>query len=521
MSLVIRVIAPFGRDAELIVDVLRHAGLTSEVCEDLQSLWKIGADRIGALLIAEEALDTAAIEQLGQFIEHQPPWSDLPVLIVTGSGLDTAQSHRLDLLGAIVLLERPIRTVTLVSSARAALRARQRQYEIRDVLAQLKHERETLRVLVDNLPVGVVLAKPTGELVLANRNVEKILRHSPMATPNIESQEQWIAFDPDGNPVNDEHHPLRRAMVSGHPISPEDFLYRRGDGSLAWVRFTAALVFDDQGAISGRVVAISDIDQQKKSESALIQSEKLAAVGRLAASISHEINNPLEAVTNLLYLLEKDPHSPDAAVYIATAQQELSRVSQIVTHTLRFHRQATGPRAITAEELLEPTLGMYRGRLTNSNIDLDLQHLGAGAVICHEGDIRQVLHNLIGNAIDSMRTGGLLAIRTSKSRLWSTGAPGIRITIADTGHGVRPEAIQHIFEPFYTTKGINGTGLGLWISLGIVVRHQGRLQVRSRTEKGKHGTVFSLFLPAHSREASLQSEAGHRSEADISRIVKD
>ena len=521
MSLVIRVIAPFGRDAELIVDVLRHAGLTSDVCEDLPSVLKqAGDETIGPLLIAEEALDSAAIEQLGQLIDHQPPWSDLPVLILIGSSLDTSQSHgpesgRLPP-GSIVLLERPIRTATLVSSVRAALRARQRQYEIRDALAELKQERETLHVMVDNLPVGVLLAKPTGEIVLANRNVEKILQHSPMTNLNIESHDQWIAFHPDGNPIDDEEHPLRRAMVSGHPIPPEDFLYRRGDGSLGWVRFASAPIFDDQGIISGGVVAISDIDREKRAEAALIQSEKLAAVGRLAASISHEINNPLEAVTNLLYLLDKAPQQPESRIYITTAQQELARVSQIVTHTLRFHRQSTGPRPISVEDLLEPALGLYRGRLTNSNIDLLLQHRGAGAVICYEGDIRQVLNNLISNAIDSMRTGGRLIIRTSKSRLWSSDVPGIRITLADTGKGMVPEVIQHIFEPFYTTKGINGTGLGLWISLGIVVKHHGLLQVRSRTRGGKSGTVFSLFLPKDTRKAGLRFTTDDYSDTDIS-----
>jgi signal transduction histidine kinase len=179
-------------------------------------------------------------------------------------------------------------------------------------------------------------------------------------------------------------------------------------------------------------------------------------------------------------------------------------VSQIVTHTLRFHRQSTRPRAITVEELIDPALGLYRGRLSNSGVDLQLQHRGAGPVLCYEGDIRQVLNNLIGNAIDSMRAGGRLVIRTSKSRLWRTGTSGIRITIADTGQGMPPYVLQHIFEPFYTTKGINGTGLGLWISLGIIVKHHGRLQVRSRTQTGKSGTAFSIFLPDDMREVDTE-----------------
>jgi signal transduction histidine kinase len=153
--------------------------------------------------------------------------------------------------------------------------------------------------------------------------------------------------------------------------------------------------------------------------------------------------------------------------------------------------------------------------LTNSNIDLELQLFGDGPIICYEGDIRQVLNNVIGNAIDSMPTGGLLIIRISKSRLWSSGIHGIRITIADTGRGIPQEVIKHIFEPFYTTKGINGTGLGLWISLGIVVKHQGRLQVRSRTH-GKSGTVFSLFLPADGRQEGLPFEADDSSRVDLS-----
>lgn len=498
MSLTVRVIAPFGRDAEMITDVLQQNDLKAEVCQDLEALLKDrGEDPIGPLLIAEETLNAGSIQQLSEVIQHQPPWSDLPVLILTGSSPDSAKRQGLAFeqipLGSVVLLERPIRTATLVSSVRAALRARVRQYEIRDILAALRQERETLHVMVDNLPVGVLLAKPNGEVLLANRSVESIFRHPAMS--DLNQNGRWTAFHSDGRPVAKEDYPLTRAMVSKATIAPEDHLYQRGDGSLAWLRFAAAPIFDDQGEIAGGVVAISDIDQQKRAESALIQSEKLAAVGRLAASISHEINNPLEAIINLLYLLEKVIHEPEGKEYIATAQQELARVSQIVTHTLRFHRQSTSPRAMKAEELLQPTLGLHRGRLKNSNIDLRIQHRSGDPVVCYEGDIRQVLNNLIGNAIDSMKGGGRLIVRSGKTMLWKKGIPGIRITIADTGLGVPSQALSHIFEPFYTTKGINGTGLGLWISLGIVAKHEGKLQVRSKAEGLRRGTVFRLFLP--------------------------
>jgi PAS domain S-box-containing protein len=425
----------------------------------------------------------------------QPSWSDLPLLILTAGGRDASRTSISEYevlgLGTPVLLERPIRTATLISSVRAALRARLRQYEIRDTFAQLKEERETLQVVLDNLPVGVMLAKSSGEIVLANRSVEEILRHPVNSSATLEP---WIAFHSDGRQVKANEFPLVRAIMTGRRIPPEEFLYQKGDGSLGWISLTASPIFSDN-AITGGVVAVSDIEHQKQAELALIQSEKLAAVGRLAASISHEINNPLEAVTNLLYLARrKNPDDREIQDWLEAADKELRRVSQIVSQTLRFHRQATKPRAITLEELFEPTLGLYQGRLMNSNIKLTLQHRGSRPIVCYEGDIRQVLNNLIANAIDSMRTGGRLIVRTSSSHSWNSNVPGVRITIADTGPGMPKAVMDRIFDAFYTTKGLNGTGLGLWISRGIIEKHNGHIMVRSRVGH-KAGTVFSVFLP--------------------------
>ena len=639
MSLTVRVIAPTGRDAELVVSVLRENGLHAEVRRDLSFLSSPAGGTIGPLLIAEEALVPPFLQQLSTLVAGQPEWSDLPILILTSGGRETSQSHRTSYerwrIGSPVLLERPIRAATLVSSVRAALRARKRQYEIRDTLrdrdvalTELKQERETLQVVLDNVPVGILLVGRTGNVILGNRSAARILGHSIGDMLEGIPQQRWVVYHPDGRRVAVEEFPLRRAMSNGRAIPPEDFLYQRGDGSLAWINLAAAPIFSESGAVTGGVVAISDIDTQKRAdfnlhrsderfrrliehstvgmilgdfeggisyanpaildllgysvedviagrlrwdqltppeyaaadreafnelrstgtaqsyqkvlrakdgrlvpfligstmipsqrhgggsneiamfvtdlssqkqaESALIQSEKLAAVGRLAASISHEINNPLEAVTNLLYLARRSIHAPDEVESLLdTADKELRRVTQISTQTLRFHRQSTNPRVITSEELLEPTLALYSGRLLNSNIRLEVQHRGAGSVVCHEGDIRQVLNNLISNAIDAMRTGGRLVVRTEKSRGRSEGNPGMRITIADTGQGISPAVMRRIYEPFYTTKGMYGTGLGLWISRGIVDKHRGRLQVRSRSGPGRSGTVFSLVLPAN------------------------
>jgi PAS domain S-box-containing protein len=254
-------------------------------------------------------------------------------------------------------------------------------------------------------------------------------------------------------------------------------------------------------APDGTVRAISaaslEITQQKKAEKALIQSEKLAAVGRLASSISHEINNPLESVTNLLYLIATQPDlPPDVRAYVNLTQSEIARVSQIATQTLRFHRQTARPTLVTAEHLVRPVVNLYQGRLMNSGVEVRMQFSDAVEVWCLENELRQVLSNLIGNAIDAMRTGGKLLLRSHRAVDAASGRPGMRLTIADTGQGMSAETKARIFEPFFTTKEINGTGLGLWISSEIVARHQGRLTVRSSQDKTLHGTVFSLFLPS-------------------------
>ena len=263
------------------------------------------------------------------------------------------------------------------------------------------------------------------------------------------------------------------------------------------------------GQVEAIAAVIQEITHQKKAEQALVQSEKLAAVGRLASSISHEINNPLEAITNLLYLIGESEDLPASIKeYVLTTQSELSRVCQIATQTLRFHRQAVSATYVTARDLVEAVLNLYQGRLANSGITVETHFATSKQILCLENDIRQVLNNLIANAIDAMRRGGRLLVRAHDATdLVHAGLrKGIRITIADTGHGMSPAVRSRIFEPFYTTKELNGTGLGLWISMGIVDRHHGRLTLRSTQHPVHHGTIFSLFLPCLDEVENTEQE---------------
>ena len=215
-------------------------------------------------------------------------------------------------------------------------------------------------------------------------------------------------------------------------------------------------------ASSEIAVFVTDLSTQKQAESALIQSEKLAAVGRLAASISHEINNPLEAITNLLYLARRSSNIPAGGGVISrqggsgTAARDPNLYSNAALSSSIDQASPHHVRRIT---------GTDTGALPWPHFKLEYS-IGTATsrrrpIVCYEGDIRQVLNNLIGNAIDSMRSGGRLIVRTGKARLRRSGIPAIRITIADTGHGIPPAVMRRMYEPFYTTKGMNGTGLGL------------------------------------------------------------
>jgi signal transduction histidine kinase len=244
---------------------------------------------------------------------------------------------------------------------------------------------------------------------------------------------------------------------------------------------------------------VMDASDRKRSEEALRKTEKLAATGRLAASIAHEINNPLEAITNLLYLLSNHAELTEPArSYVELAEHEVRRISEITQQTLRFYRQSTLPARTNLAELLDSVLSLHQGRLRNLGIAVEKKYDAKTDLYCFAGELRQVFANLIGNAIDAMPAGGRLVVRARRSRDWSCPEKlGVRFQVADTGSGMTPEVQKHIFEPFFTTKEVTGTGLGLWVSSEIVVKHKGSMRVRSRVPVGggASGTIFELFFP--------------------------
>ena len=267
-------------------------------------------------------------------------------------------------------------------------------------------------------------------------------------------------------------------------------------GTPIWMRCQFFLLRDAANSAVGFACISRDLTPERLNASAGAQTERLAAVGRLVASIVHEINNPLDAIGNLLYLSRTSDDLLEIRDYINTAERELQRVSAITHQTLRFHKQSPDPAPVLCQELIEQGLFLFERRLVNLPVVVERRKQASKPVNCFEGEIRQVLNNLIGNAIDAMQSaGGRLILRSREATDWKTGHKGLSITVADTGAGMTLQVQNKIFEPFFTTKGVNGTGLGLWICHEIVKRHHGALRVRSSQAENRHGTVFTLFLP--------------------------
>jgi signal transduction histidine kinase len=237
--------------------------------------------------------------------------------------------------------------------------------------------------------------------------------------------------------------------------------------------------------------------ERRVAEEALRKAEKLAVAARLAASFSHEVNNPLASVTNLLYLIGASSSLNETQNYARIAATELARVSEMVTRNLKFHRESTKPVLVQIPQAVNAALDLYQARLTAAEISIERDFRECSPIFGVAGELRHLILNLIANAVDAIGRGGMLKIRIAASHERRNGSrPGVRVTVGDTGSGIPPEIRKTLFEPFVGTRGNTGIGLGLWVSSEIVRRHGGCIQVKSRAHPPLTGTVFSIFLPS-------------------------
>ena len=380
------VVAPVGRDGELICGFLTRAGYRAECAPHVGEIAKIDSALLLGLILTDEALLRGGIDDFRKVIHEQPGWSELPAILLTSSAGESsyaavASRARMET-HSLILLDRPVRKEMLLSAIHVAHNSRQKQLQVRDAAVK-----------------------------------------------------------------------------------------------------------------------------QFQSDEALRKSEHLAVAGRLVATMAHEVNNPLEALGNLLYLLENSNSLQEAQSFGRLAAKEFQRISEIVDHTLRFNRAPAKPAFTDVAELVISAVTLFRGRLRERQIRERIKvHRAFG--YCCEGEIRQALVNLIGNAVDAMREGGG-NLRIHVLPVSINGVEYARLTVADTGGGIRKEIRQNLFKQFFTTKGSGGTGLGLWLTRDIVEKNGGRLRFRSRTE-APSGTVFTIYLPATPGRSANQGEVSAR-----------
>jgi PAS domain S-box-containing protein len=266
------------------------------------------------------------------------------------------------------------------------------------------------------------------------------------------------------------------------------------DGRLIDVSLTVSPIKDERGQVVGASKILRDISSRKRIEQSLLQAEKIAATGRMAATIAHEINNPLEAVMNLLFLLREKITDDEGIGYLATAEDELGRVSHIAKQTLGYYREHAAASPASLSEIAEHALTMYAPRCTAAGIAIRKSLSSSTKVVLRRGEMMQVISNLIANSIYAMSAGGTLSVSVKDET--STG-DGIVLTIQDNGVGIAPDVLPKIFEAFFTTRATVGTGIGLFVAKQFVEGHRGWISIESNNESENHGTTVHIFLPLH------------------------
>jgi PAS domain S-box-containing protein len=287
---------------------------------------------------------------------------------------------------------------------------------------------------------------------------------------------------------------ILRKVRAGERIEHYETTRKKKNGETFEVSVTISPITDESGRIIGASKIARDISDRKRVERLLVQSEKLAVTGRMAATIAHEINNPLESLVNLIFLARQDAGKDGKAyAYLVTAESELERISHIARQTLGFYRDTGSPTEVYLHQLMESVLSVYSSKLLAAGITTDKQFNDQRQVLVHKGEILQIFSNIITNAADAMRQGGVLSIST-RQIVGSTG-DGIQAIIRDTGQGIREEHLAQVFEPFFTTKGDLGTGIGLWVAKQLVEARGGEISIASSTENGNSGTTVAIFIP--------------------------
>ena len=364
----------------------------------------------------------------------------------------------------------------------------------------LRQSEKRYRELLQALPVAVYTTDPDGKISLYNESATQLMGRNPQPL-----EDRWsIAhrlYRQDGTPVPASESAMAVTLRTGKEQRDLELMVERPDGSRVWVMPYPTVLRDAAGDVAGGINVLVDIterklaeERQRQSDAALRKAEKFAIAGRMTATIAHEINNPLESIMNLWYLLDRSDLAPAERELVTCMGGELNRVAHITKQTLEFYREGKTPERVDLGRPIRDAIKFYARKTTAEGVMIYVDQKTAAAVIGLVGELRQLFLNLIGNALEAGAKN--IRIRISPGREWNHASRrGMRIVMADDGSGIPAALLEKIFEPFFTTKDEKGAGLGLWVSKGIVQKHEGSITIRSSTRPGRSGTAFSLFFP--------------------------
>jgi PAS domain S-box-containing protein len=301
------------------------------------------------------------------------------------------------------------------------------------------------------------------------------------------------------------HHEEKTILAkirAGERIDHYETVRLTKSGERLEVSLSISPIRDDSGTIVGASKILRDISAKKRTEASLLQAEKIAAAGRMAATIAHEVNNPLEAVMNLIYLAKSNAEDADEVrTFLNAAEGEISRVSHIAKQTLGFYRDNDSPKGASLPELAAQAIRVYSPKCKDAGIRVEEELNSTRQVVLRKGEIMQVISNLIANAIYAMPEGGTLSISVEDVEgLDSPNGSGVVLTVKDSGVGIPAEQLPRIFDAFFTTRGTIGTGIGLFVAKQFVEGHGGKIYVESSTSLASHGTKMSIFLPLENHD---------------------
>jgi PAS domain S-box-containing protein len=359
--------------------------------------------------------------------------------------------------------------------------------------AALRRSEQWFRVTLSSIGDGVIATDDQGRVSFLNPIAERLTGTSLEEARGKKIGEVFPIFsEATNNPVDN---PVEKVLALGSVVGLANHtVLRHRDGHLLPIEDSAAPITDDSGRLIGVVLVFHDASRERSFQDVLRRTEKLAAAARLAATVSHEINNPLEAIGNLIFLARTNPDAPEKVIaQLQLAEQELARVSHITRQTLGFYRESTSPTSVHIPTLVESVLTLYSNKLQVKQIQVQLALAACPSITGLAGEIQQLVSNIISNAIDAAPVSGTLKIDASPVKL--AGGESIRLKIEDDGPGIAPENLKRIFEPFFTTKKDVGTGLGLWVCKEIAERHGGSVQVESKNANGAKGAIFTVLLP--------------------------